>query len=183
MVHPGTEERHRFLLETSVCLLEDALALLRETSDSQFSRSPAGLPGQRIGSHLRHVIEFYECFLEGRRAARIDYDARQRETELEVNRTAAIARLQSLIERLPGEVPLKDSTLFVRVEDAAGADLRHQYMVSSVGRELQALSSHTVHHYGMIAVIARLLGVRVADHFGFASSTLRYRATLLGEAA
>jgi len=179
-----TEQRHRFLLDVNIGLLRQGLELLELTSDDAYAQAAAGLSGQRIGSHLRHVIEFYECFLDGRRRCQIDYDARRRDPELESSRGACIRRIEDLITRLSGsEAPLQDSVVFIRVEDAAGIALDHDHIVSSIGRELQALASHTVHHFGLVGMIARLLGINVDPSFGFAPSTLRYRETRRREAA
>jgi hypothetical protein len=65
----------------------------------------------------------------------------------------------------------------VRVEDAQSAHLDDSYMTSSVGRELQVLSSHTIHHFALIAVTLKALGVYIDSDFGMAPSTQRYLAT------
>src|SRR5947209_5403015 len=139
MMNELDEQRHRFLVDSSVKLLTQGLALLDRMNDWGYISSPDALPGQRISSHFRHVIEFYECLLHGLRLGRIDYDARRRDTQLEVDRRAAAVRIRTLIARLSGaEAPLKDSTLFVHIEDAEGAGLKQDTVVSSMGRELQA---------------------------------------------
>ena len=51
------------------------------------------------------------------------------------------------------------------------------WLVSSIGRELQALSSHTIHHFALIAITLRLHGVEVSPDFGMSPSTLTYLAT------
>lgn len=48
--------------------------------------------------------------------------------------------------------------------------------VSSLGRELQLLISHTVHHYAMMALVLRGQGIDPGPEFGVALSTFRYRA-------
>jgi hypothetical protein len=45
---------------------------------------------------------------------------------------------------------------------------------TSVGRELQFLVSHTVHHYAVIAAMLRPQGVEPGADFGVAPSTLVY---------
>ncbi len=184
MTNAWSEQRHKFLVDSNLDLLDQAVELLERTSDAEYVQSPDALQGQRIGSHIRHVLEFYGCFLDGLRICQVDYDARRRDTRLESDRRVAIAAIRALMARLVGkDAPLKDSVLFVRVEDAGGCGLNNDFLVSSVGRELQALSSHTVHHFGLIAMLARLLGIPVADDFGVARSTLRFRATQRSEAA
>jgi hypothetical protein len=45
---------------------------------------------------------------------------------------------------------------------------------SSIGRELQFLLSHTIHHYALIALALRLQGYEPSAEFGVAPSTLQY---------
>ena len=57
------------------------------------------------------------------------------------------------------------------------------FLISSVGRELQVLSSHTIHHFALMAMTLRVLGVPVDPDFGMAPSTLRYLDTQAGAEA
>jgi hypothetical protein len=45
---------------------------------------------------------------------------------------------------------------------------------SSVGRELEYVLSHTVHHHALIAEKLAAIGVYIERHFGVAPSTLEY---------
>ena len=69
------------------------------------------------------------------------------------------------------------------MEDAESAAVRDSFMESSVSRELQVLSSHTVHHFALIAVTLRAQGVQMDPDFGMAPSTLRYLESKTREAA
>lgn len=163
----------RELVSTNVGWLQQALSLVDQIDDATFADCPEGLVPHRVGSHLRHVLEFYECFLSGIKSSRIDYDARKRDETLERSRHSAAAKIRSIIHRLEeaSSVP-EDSRLAVRMENAD----EDVYLSSSVGRELQALSSHTIHHFALIAVTLRLHGFEVDPTFGMSPSTLRYQA-------
>jgi hypothetical protein len=82
----------------------------------------------------------------------------------------AAAKICTILRRLEALTFLEDHLLEVRVENGDG------HLTSSVGRELQALSSHTIHHFALIAVTLRLHGIQVDPIFGTSPSTLRYRA-------
>jgi len=147
-------------------LIQVNLEWLRQASDllNRLSSSAYG----EVSGHMRHIIEFYECFLEGLPAGRIDYDARKRDQTLERSAIAADARIQSLSDRLISTPELRgDALVGVRLEESDAT--------SSVSRELQVLSSHTVHHFALIALTLRAHGVAVDPKFGIAPSTLRYR--------
>jgi hypothetical protein len=59
------------------------------------------------------------------------------------------------------------------MEDADSNGVREGFMESSISRELQVLSSHTVHHFALIAITLRMHGVEIESDFGMAPSTLR----------
>jgi hypothetical protein len=67
---------------------------------------------------------------------------------VERSRQAARGRIRSLIRAFESESALRtDSMIRVRIEDSAGSRIPEPFLISSVGRELQVLSSHTIHHF------------------------------------
>src|SRR5690348_2877029 len=88
------------LVETNIGWLRQAESLLKKIDDAAFSSSPKGLAPHKAGSHLRHVLEFYECFLSGLPGGPIDYDNRRRDESVEKSRGVAAARIRSIIARL-----------------------------------------------------------------------------------
>ena len=168
-------ERQKLLVETSVRWLRQARELLDHISDATYATSPRELAPHRVGGHLRHILEFYECFLDGLQSSHIDYDARRRDTAVEKSRQAAVAKIQSILRAIESEPRLReDSIIWVRMEDAEASGTVESFMTSSIGRELQMLSSHTIHHFALIAMTLRMLGHEVDREFGMAPSTLRY---------
>jgi uncharacterized damage-inducible protein DinB len=170
-------ERQGRLVLTNVEWLRQAESLLGQLTDGEYTARPKRAGGQNVGGHLRHIVEFYECFLNGLPSARIDYDSRKRDLTLETCRREALRRIDMLISRLEGDsLERADLIIRVRMEDAAEPCIAEPYLISSVARELQFLSSHTIHHFALIAAVLRVLGVAVAPSFGVAPSTLRYLA-------
>ncbi len=160
------------LISTNIRWLRQALRLLERLDDTAYANSPRGLAPHRAGAHLRHIVEFYQCFLDGLESSHIDYDARRRSLAIEQNREAAASAIRAIIRTLETSRDLRSERIvWVRVEDGEG------YVESSVSRELQALSSHTIHHFALIAVTLRLHGVEIDPDFGMAPSTLRYLAS------
>ena len=165
------------LLHTNRLWLQQALELLNEMGDEVYSASPKGLEPHRAGGHLRHILEFYECFLDGMKRGYIDYDARRREVRVETSRAAAVARTRQIVVQLTELDKLEcDARVWVKAEASDAKGVLGNFLASSVGRELQVLSSHTVHHFALMAMTLRLLGVSVPAEFGVAPSTLRYQA-------
>jgi hypothetical protein len=163
------------LIDTNVAWLDQVLALLARIDDRAFSTSPEGFAPHRVGAHLRHVIEFYECFLDGVATGRIDYDSRRRDVAVESSRRAAFKRTLQIIHRMEDLRGFSGGTLHVRLEDAP-EEVAESFLPSSIERELQVLSSHTIHHFALIAMTLAAHGVAVERDFGVAPSTLRYYA-------
>jgi hypothetical protein len=164
------------LIDLNVSILAQASAIASALADRIYVQPAPGTNGVRIGAHLRHVIEFYECFLLGTERGLIDYGARKRNPVIETDRMAAIQRLSGIVHEL-NEAACKlafDSACSVLPEDG-GPD--EQPLASTVGRELQVLLSHATHHFALIAVALHAFGIPVDPAFGVAPSTLRYRAS------
>lgn len=170
------------LIEGNLCWLNQLLALLGRIDETAYSLPPAGFSAYRVGAHIRHIVDFYRCFMDGLGARRIDYNARTRDRQIENTRTKASAAIADIIDSFDSCRRLqRDEILLVIPED--GEDRRADGLLrSSVSRELQALSSHTIHHFALIALILRLHGVAVDPAFGMAPSTLRFLASRSKEA-
>jgi uncharacterized damage-inducible protein DinB len=159
------------LLAMNMALLEQAILLVRDQPEGQFTNSCKEVFSSTIGQHVRHCVEHYEEFLlafhEGRN---LDYEKRPRDLRLETDTGEALRRLTAIHASL-GELPDAASHSLGVLDTGATAP-----SPSSAAREMQYLLSHTVHHFALIAVIAGLGGISVTSDFGVAPSTLKHRA-------
>jgi hypothetical protein len=170
--------RQSALIAMNVRWLRQALGLLDRLDDATYATTPQGLAPHRAGAHLRHILEFYQCFLEGLEWSHIDYDARRRDMAIEQSREAAAAAIRSILRVFETTGELRSERIvWVRMEDAGSYAVRESFMESSISRELQVLSSHTIHHFALIAITLRMHGVEMDPDFGMAPSTLRYLAS------
>ncbi|MEM7395560.1 MAG: hypothetical protein AAF492_24785, partial [Verrucomicrobiota bacterium] len=125
-----------------------------------------------VGGHIRHDLEHYSNFLAGLGAGRIDYEARKRDLRVEQNRAFAIERIDETIEQLQ-QIPADEGTRSLEVKMERGGQ-EAEWATSTVSRELDFLLSHTVHHFGLVAMILKVQGFLPKEHFGVAPSTVRY---------
>src|SRR5919205_2414684 len=108
----------RDLIETNAGWLRQALALLDRLDDRTYSTSPAGFAPHRAVGHLRHILEFYQCFAGGLESSYIDYDARLRHEAIERSRGAAAGAIRSIIKFLESSPAVRaDAPVRVRMED------------------------------------------------------------------
>lgn len=160
------------LIRANCCVLQQGIDLLKLHSDTHYTKSDKGVFGSSLGSHVRHVLDHYRAFFNSIESGIVDYDNRKRETLIETSREAAIVEAEALIHEFQSLALWEDQRVGVRV--AASTEDEVQVSQSSFSRELQFLVSHTIHHYALIAIISRFLGVDPVDTFGVAPSTLKY---------
>ncbi|MBD5780252.1 DinB family protein [Pelagicoccus sp. NFK12] len=153
-------------------LLQQGIQLLSRHDDRTFNATDPASYGSGIGAHFRHVLDHYRSFLEGVSLGLIDYDNRERDTAEEKELSVALASLEEVARRM--EVAAVDVETSVRVKVCASTEGDDLHSVSSFGRELQFLVSHTVHHYALIAIASRMQGIFPEDGFGVAPSTLKF---------
>src|SRR6516225_11939610 len=79
-----------------VAVLRQLADVIRALSDVQYRRKPVGYASSNVGGHVRHCLDHVEALLAGLEEGELSYDHRQRGTEVETNREAAldVIRLQ-----------------------------------------------------------------------------------------
>jgi hypothetical protein len=135
----------------------------------------------KVGPHLRHVIEHYQLLLDGVSNGCVDYEKRTRGGCLESDPDAMLAALTEVEELLTGRpLPMEAP---IRAEFAVGMVGEDQMAAeSSLGRELQFVGLHAIHHYAFVALALKEANVALPDGFGVAPGTRRY-ATSTEDAA
>ena len=163
------------IVRDNVVCLYQAVDLLQCLHEETFSKPVDSCFGSSIGGHIRHNIDHYYCFLKGLDTGVINYDARLRDQAVESNPGKATACLLDIIESLNDLVAKNLDQKISVYTDAAVPEPESKAVESTLGRELQFLLSHTVHHFALIAIIAHTLNISVQPDFGVAPSTLKYR--------
>ena len=162
------------LVADNIAVLKQGIELASCLGPIFSSVTPGYLQGS-IGAHFRHCIDFYTCFLSSAHSGRINYDLRARNERVESDPELAAFELQAIADALRSFTFADGHTeLLVVLEGSTRIGERPCWSRSSIARELQSLSSHTVHHYAFIAIALRLQGIEPASEFGIAPSTLEY---------
>lgn len=172
--------RHSRPSSDTARLVEENLLTLAQLKDMVGSLSPDiyqqafGEHGRHtLGKHVRHIIDHYDALLDGldRGEARIDYEHRRRDAALEQWPQQAASHLAGLETRLTAMTsgPAPDAlTLGYPMDDAMLS------LASSLERELAFLTSHSIHHMAIIALLAEQAGIHLPESFGVHPSTLRH---------
>jgi len=152
-------------------LLEQALDALDRLSDPQYADRRGAWAS--VGAQYRHVLDHYLCFLEGLPAREIDYDRRARDPRLEASRDAAAQATRAIRDAMASIDASGDDQVSIQLRTSAEA-ADPEWTSSTVGRELQFLLSHTVHHFALMKLLVAGDRVDLGADFGVAPSTLSY---------
>lgn len=179
------------LIKANLHYLQQAADLVDGIEDGCYARAEPMLHNSTIGGHLRHCLEHYESFTTGIQAGKIDYDARCRDELVESKTCAARERIDAIRQSLENISETRPQTSVLVKMDCGGSCAEDDsestddrlWHTSTIGRELQFLVSHTVHHFAMIKGICQRAGADLGNEFGVAPSTLRYREKISKEPA
>ena len=146
--------------------LVDALQQLPE--QSLYTNPCEALSNATIGQHTRHIIELYQCLIEGYAAGEINYDDRKRNPLYENDIPAAIEVIREIQKNL--QQPDKEVNIF------CGSNDNSVCIESNYYREVLYNLEHCIHHQALIKVaLLSIKNINLADGFGVAPSTLQYR--------
>ena len=156
--------------------LQQAIDLIRQIGDELYCNNENPHFKGGVGKHIRHILDFYDCFLTGWHE-KIDYDARKREEGVETDRQFCIQKINNTMAALNELATVTDESdkgLPVKNDESDQGAEKDPFSLSTVERELQFLKFHAVHHFAIIAMILRVQGFEPPEDFGFAASTLQY---------
>jgi hypothetical protein len=162
------------LLDKLAAELERGSRLIASVDDAAY-RWTSEITGS-VGAHFRHNLDAANRFLEGIGSRRIDYGNRERDARIESDRSYAIERYSDAVRRI---LSLPAGVIFASVSVRSEVDAS-AWLPSSVGREVEYVHSHTVHHHALIAEKLSAAGIKLDKDFGVAPSTLEYWAAKKG---
>ncbi len=142
-----------------------------------------------VGAHMRHIIEHYDTLVmavamshtAGTPICVADYDARERNLEVETNPLEAIRRIRVVADAFGASSgmtsPAMEQGVQVHVRGGLNGELDF-CTLSSVARELMFLNSHATHHFAILQGYARERGQTLGAGFGKAPATVAYEQQL-----
>ena len=176
-----TESSHA-CLEAAIGLLRQGRELLELVSDDAYCRRLAGASNESIGGHYRHCLDHFHCLIRGLETGLIDYDNRGRDAKIESDRRAALKASDELrdvlmalpVDKVQGPIRVSSKVHYERDDS--------QEVPSTLAREVMYVVAHGVHHFAVIAVMARFMDLSLPSDFGVAPSTLQHQKILAGQA-
>lgn len=151
-------------------ILSQLAELAGQLSNDQYTQSMTVLTDNSVGKHIRHIVEFYQCLLNGISIGEIDYDKRERNLLLETD----INYTQEIIKEIVSytEIVL-DNPLKLKISYEGGICSVN----TSVFRELAYNIEHTIHHLAIIkiGIKTHFSEISLSKNLGVAYSTIKYQ--------
>lgn len=165
------------ILDAAIAILSQGVDLLAALPADTYTRRVPLAFDACIGGHYRHCLDHFTSLLRDRGAAEVDYDRRDRDARIESQPDFALAVTRQLIAQLE-RLDLAALAAPVRARcEVSYLPGDSPVTASSLGREMVYAIAHAIHHYALIAVMARLLEARLPAHFGVAPSTVAHLKT------
>lgn len=156
----------RKIISNTFSELSSALAQITE---EEYTHHSHHLSGATIGQHVRHVIELFQCLIQGYDRGEVNYELRKRDLRIEQSKSFA----NSLLLQIETDIQRADKDLTLIAHFGANEEIK---INSNFLRELVYNLEHTIHHMALIRVgIVELTKITLPDTFGVAPSTIEYR--------
>lgn len=162
------------LQKSSGEILQQLVGLIDQLSEKQYALPIEVMSNSTVGKHVRHIVEFYECLLNGVHSATVDYDARLRNPLLETDPYFSVQVILDINKKI-SEVK-SDRRLKLRL-DLSVNDGMEEMLDTTFLRELAYNIEHAIHHMAIIkmGVMSHYPRVMIDHNFGVAYSTIRHK--------
>ncbi len=144
---------------------------LQELTDEQYTQKCSQLNGSSIGGHTRHVIELFQCLIDGYQTGIVNYELRKRDTALETNKNIASIFLKTIVRNI-----LLDNKK-MQLEGLLSEDENeNKFVETNFNRELIYNLEHCIHHKALIRIaINEVSNIILPENFGVAASTIKHK--------
>ena len=149
--------------------LERGVKLLKTISDEQYSNATIAPYYSSIGSHIRHILDVFDCVFEGLSVSKVDLSARKRNEIIELKTAEGLLYFDKIITQL-NEFKSSDFEHVIAVVDDLGLGVIEQNY--TLGGLLIQAHSHAIHHFASLGYIISQLGIEIPDtDFGLNPTT------------
>jgi len=162
------------MISSQLEILTQAKDYLNTISTQQYNEVIAPNFISSAGAHIRHIIDHYQAIMTGSIQNFIDYDIRQRDSDVEHSPLAAMSKVTEISHWLKSLNPEILATPMTLSTEVSVSSCQVVTVKTTLARELVFAASHAVHHFAMIAQIALVQNQTLPQHFGLAPATATY---------
>jgi hypothetical protein len=156
------------IIQSTLKTLQKAENLLKNLTDEQLCDASVPPYYSSIGTHIRHILDFYDCIFNVTAENKIDLTARSRNSDVECKCNCAKNYLEEIIFKL-NTISININQELSVWDDLGLGKIEISY---TYGALLAQANSHTIHHYAIINYIFERLGISLNDSdFGYNPTT------------
>lgn len=157
------------IVNSSISTLNKSKLLLQNLTDDELSNSSVSPYYSCIGSHIRHILDFYDCILNGIKTNSIDLINRKRDERMHIDCDFAVYNVERVVNDIKQLADMDMSGLYLVNDDLGLGDVSIEYTLGAV---LAQANSHAIHHYALISYILDRLNIPIKDEtFGYNPTT------------
>ena len=130
--------------------------------------------GAGIGKHVRHIVDHFLVFRDGLASGCIDYNCRNRESEMERKIFIACNALDDLEKWIASTDQLDEDRPVTIISEVSCETTVNVEINSNVMRELHYVAYHSIHHLAYCTLLARQHDVELDSSIGIAPGTATY---------
>tara|TARA_R110001583_G_scaffold2879_1_gene19850 strand:+ start:329 stop:823 length:495 start_codon:yes stop_codon:yes gene_type:complete len=159
-------------IEKNLCR---GIKLLQCISNEQYCNTSIAPYYSSIGTHMRHILDIFDCIFEGLETSDINLINRKRNELSENYIEYGIKYFNSTLEKLK-LVEKEDYNKIVKVTDDLGlGKITANYTLGGI---LIQAHSHAIHHFASVGYVISQLGIELPDNdFGFNPTTPKTKST------
>jgi len=149
--------------------LDRGIQLLSQITDEQYSNTSIAPYYSSIGSHVRHILDVFDCIFEGLPFENINLIARKRNIMVEKFTINGINYFEEIKLKL-NQLGTENLNIIVKVTDDLGlGKVTANYTLVAI---LIQAHSHAIHHFASVGYIISQLGINLPDDdFGLNPTT------------
>lgn len=158
------------IIQSSLKTLLRSKFLLEQLIDDELANASVSPYYSSIGTHIRHILDFYDCIFNISEDEVIDLTARSRNKDVESKCCNAKDYLSTIVEKLETYNSMPNKMVTV-IDDLGMGKIEIPYNIASLFAQA---NSHTIHHYAIISYILEGLHINFEDvEFGYNPTTPR----------
>lgn len=156
------------IIQSTLNTLQKSQVLLDHLSNNQLCDASVPPYHSSIGTHIRHILDFYDCIFNTDSEDRVDLTARSRNKDVESDCICAQDYLNLIIGKLSStSFDINNSVIVIDDLGLGKTEIPYTY-----GSLFAQANSHTIHHYAIINYIFDSLGIVINDaEFGYNPTT------------
>jgi len=160
---------NKHLISSLQNTLQKSLILLENIPESNYIDDSVGPFYSSIGSHIRHILDFYFSIFKGLNNYLIDLTDRERNTAIEIDLYFAKTEIKKVLAELENYLNYDLEDKYELVDDLG---LGKVLIPTNLYAVLVQANSHTIHHYAIVSQLLFAFNIVIEDKtFGYNPTT------------